>query len=88
MRGAKEKLNLDVDTLTVTLVEVLRRYTNDVVEEKDIEDDIQMPENIDQFYLINNYTNEIPNILKAVSSRNILWLRLYSNKIDLCKIII
>ena len=56
-----------MDTLTSTLVEVLRRYTNDLVYEKNIEYDIQRPQNMDQFYLINNYSNEIPNILKAVS---------------------
>ena len=61
-----------MDTLTETLVDVLRRYTNNVIEEKDIEYDVQLPENLDQFYLINNYSSEIPNILKAVSYRNIL----------------
>ena len=50
----------------VTLADVLRRYVY-FIEEKDIEYDIQQPENLNQFYLINNYSAEVPEVLKEVS---------------------
>ena len=53
----------------VTLADVLRRYVY-FIEEKDIEYDIQQPENLNQFYLINNYSAEVPEVLKEVSIKN------------------
>ena len=51
-----------------TLTDVLRRYIY-FIEEKDLEYDIQLPENLNQFYLINNYSAEIPKVLKEVSTK-------------------
>ena len=52
----------------MTLTDVLRRYVY-FIEEKDIEYDIQRPENLNQFYLINNYSAEVPEVLKEVSTK-------------------
>ena len=68
LKGAKEKLKLDEHSFTVTLTDVLRRYVY-FIEEKDIEYDIQRPENLNQFYLINNYSAEVPEVLKEVSTK-------------------
>lgn len=66
LQGAMKKLDVDRWSLTGTLSEALRRYIY-FFEEKDLEEDIQKPENIDQYYLINNYSSKMPDILKSVS---------------------
>ena len=57
---------LDEHYFTETLVNVLRRYVF-YVEERDIEEDIQRDMN--ELYLLNNYSSSMTNILKSVSKR-------------------
>ena len=59
-------MNLSPDEFTSTLTEVLRRYIF-FMDEKDIEYDIQLPDNINQYYMINNYSKQIPEVLEVVS---------------------
>ena len=57
---------LDEHYFIETLVNVLRRYVF-YVEERDIEEDIQRDMN--ELYLLNNYSSSMTNILKSVSKR-------------------
>ena len=50
----------------MTLANVLRRYIY-YIEEKDIEYDIQREENINQFYMMNNYSSKMSEVLQLVS---------------------
>ena len=59
-------MNLDEDTFIDAVFGVLRRYVF-FSEEKDLEIDLQEKENINQYYLINNYSATIPDLLEAVS---------------------
>ena len=61
-----EKMNLERSFFTWTLSDTLRRYLF-FMDETDIEEDIKMPDNINQYYMINNYSNKIPEILESVS---------------------
>ena len=63
-----EKMELDEDGLSEALTGALRRYIY-YIEEKDIEVDIQRKDNINQYYLVSNYSREMPEVLKSVSSR-------------------
>ena len=66
LQGAPEKMNLSPHEFTSTLAQVLRRYIF-FMDEKDIEYDIQLPDNINQYYMINNYSKQIPEVLEVVS---------------------
>ena len=68
LSGAMEKLKLDEDGLSEALTGALRRYIY-YIEERDIEVDIQKKENINQYYLVSNYSRKMPEVLKSVSSR-------------------
>ena len=61
-------MKLDEDGLSEALTGALRRYIY-YIEEKDIEVDIQREDNINQFYLVGNYSRNMPEVLKSVSSR-------------------
>ena len=61
-------MKLDEDGLSEALTGALRRYIY-YIEERDIEVDIQRKENINQYYLVSNYSREMPEVLKSVSSR-------------------
>ena len=61
-------MELDEDGLSEALTGALRRYIY-YIEEKDIEVDIQRKDNINQYYLVSNYSREMPEVLKSVSSR-------------------
>ena len=61
-------MKLDEDGLSEALTGALRRYIY-YIEEKDIEVDIQRKDNINQYYLVSNYSREMPEVLKSVSSR-------------------
>ena len=63
-----EKMKLDEDGLSEALTGALRRYIY-YIEERDIEVDIQRKDNINQYYLVSNYSREMPEVLKSVSSR-------------------
>ena len=63
---AMQRLHLDEDELSETLVAVLRRYIY-YIEERDIEIDIRREENINQFHLLSNYSSSMTEILKSVS---------------------
>ena len=63
-----EKLKLDEDGLSEALTGALRRYIY-YIEERDIEVDIQRKDNINQYYLVSNYSRKMPEVLKSVSSR-------------------
>ena len=63
-----EKLKLDEDGLSEALTGALRRYIY-YIEERDIEVDIQRKDNINQYYLVTNYSRKMPEVLKSVSSR-------------------
>ena len=63
-----EKMKLDEDGLSEALTGALRRYIY-YIEEKDIEVDIQRKDNINQYYLVSNYSTKMPEVLKSVSSR-------------------
>ena len=62
------KLKLDEDGLSEALTGALRRYIY-YIEERDIEVDIQRKDNINQYYLVSNYSRKMPEVLKSVSSR-------------------
>ena len=62
-----EKMELDEDGLSEALTGALRRYIY-YIEEKDIEVDIQRKDNINQYYLVTNYSRKMPEVLKSVSS--------------------
>ena len=66
LKGAKQKLGLNVEDFEMTLANVLRRYIY-YDEEKDIEYDIQTEENINQFYMLNNYSSKMSEVLQSVS---------------------
>ena len=61
-------MKLDEDGLSEALTGALRRYIY-YIEEKDIEVDIQKKDNINQYYLVSNYSRKMPEVLKSVSSR-------------------
>ena len=61
-------MKLDEDGLSEALTGALRRYIY-YIEEKDIEDDIQEEDNINQYYLVGNYSSKMPEVLKSVSFR-------------------
>ena len=64
LKGAKQKLGLNVEDFEMTLANVLRRYIY-YDEEKDIEYDIQTEENINQFYMLNNYSSKMSEVLQS-----------------------
>ena len=59
-----EMSGLDEHDFLETLASVLRRYVF-YVEERDIEEDIKRDMN--QFYLLSNYSSKMTDILKSVS---------------------
>ena len=61
-------MKVDEDGLSEALTGALRRYIY-YIEEKDIEVDIQREDNINQYYLVGNYSNQMPEVLKSVSSK-------------------
>ena len=61
-------MKLDEDGLSEALTGALRRYIY-YIEERDIEVDIQRKDNINQYYLVSNYSRKMPEVLKSVSSR-------------------
>ena len=61
-------MKIDEDGLSEALTGALRRYIY-YIEEKDIEVDIQREDNINQYYLVGNYSNQMPEVLKSVSSK-------------------
>ena len=61
-------MKLDEDGLSEALTGALRRYIY-YIEEKDIEDDIKQEDNINQYYLVSNYSSKMPEVLKSVSFR-------------------
>ena len=61
-------MKVDEDGLSEALTGALRRYIY-YIEEKDIEVDIQREDNINQYYLVGNYSGKMPEVLKSVSSR-------------------
>ena len=70
LKGAHKKLNSEDEetrdcNLYCTLSDVLRRYIY-FWEEKYIEKDIQRPERINQYHMIQNYYSKIPDILESV----------------------
>ena len=61
-------MKIDEDGLSEALTGALRRYIY-YIEEKDIEVDIQREDNINQYYLVGNYSDQMPEVLKSVSSK-------------------
>ena len=61
-------MKLDEDGLSEALTGALRRYIY-YIEERDIEVDIQRKDNINQYYLVSNYSRKMPEVLKSVSSK-------------------
>ena len=61
-------MKIDEDGLSEALTGALRRYIY-YIEERDIEVDIQRKDNINQYYLVGNYSSKMPEVLKSVSFR-------------------
>ena len=78
-------MKIDEDGLSEALTGALRRYIY-YIEEKDIEVDIQREDNINQYYLVGNYSNQMPEVLKSVSSKFLSTFRLYRvvNNFSVC----
>ena len=64
MKGVIEKFSLEEDEFSRTLSDVLGRYLF-YISEKDIELDILR--NMNEFYLLQNISSDISNVLKSVS---------------------
>ena len=60
-------LNLEEIELSEALAGLLRRFVY-FTEEWDIEDDIKTEENINQYYLLNKYSENMTEVLKSVSN--------------------
>ena len=74
-------MKLDEDGLSEALTGALRRYIY-YIEEKDIEVDIQREDNINQFYLVGNYSRNIPDELKSESSRFLSTFGFFDIRLD------